>query len=69
MLKLTAKQTPWSGVVGGGLQLVDQTGRTRFMVMICGVSDGITKEENAAISAALASAVNEQPIELAERAA
>lgn len=49
-LKLTAKKTPYSSVVGGGLTLVDYKGRVRFNVMICGSDNGITKEQDAAIS-------------------
>lgn len=36
------------------MQLCDETGRVRFMVMICGVSDGITKEENALLAGHMA---------------
>lgn len=66
-MKLTPQLTPYSSTVGGGLQLLDEKGRVRFMVMICGVSDGITKEENSVIAAALAKGATDG-IELAERA-
>jgi hypothetical protein len=53
-MKLTPKLTPYSSIVGGGLHLVDEAGRTRFMLMLCGASDGISKEENALIASHIA---------------
>lgn len=49
-MRLSAKITPYSGTAGGGLQLCGPDGRVRFMVMFCGITDGITKEETAALS-------------------
>lgn len=66
-MKLKAKQTPYSSVVGGGLTLIDEHGRPRFMVMICGTTNGITKEETATIANALSSGIPTDGIELAER--
>lgn len=64
---LTPKITPYSSTVGGGLKLVDQDGRVKFMVMICGIADGITKKETAIISEALARGIKDG-VELPERA-
>ena len=66
-MKLTANKTPYSSTVGGGLTLCDETGRARFMVLLCGTTEGITKGENDAIAACLADAVNAAPIEVAPR--
>lgn len=57
-MRLTAKLTPWSSVVGGGLHLVDEAGRVRFMVAIMGTTDGITKEQSAELSKLLADGFN-----------
>lgn len=65
-MKLKAKQTPYSGTVGGGLTLLDETGRVRFMVAIFG-SEGITKDETAAIAKALASGIPADGIDMPER--
>jgi len=66
-VKLKASQTPYSSTVGGGLTLVDEKGRARFMVAIFGTTEGITKEETAAIGAALASGIPANGIEVQER--
>lgn len=66
-MKLKAEQTPYSSTVGGGLTLIDEVGRARFMVLICGTTQGITKEETAAIGAALASGIPTEGIEIQER--
>jgi hypothetical protein len=48
--KLTARVNPYSSTVGGGLTLSDGI-RPAFMVLFCGTTAGITKEETAALSA------------------
>lgn len=63
-MKLTAKQTPYSSIVGGGLVLTDEAGRAAFMVMVRGTTSGISKEQDAAISAFLARAINEGGLEV-----
>lgn len=57
-MKLTAKLTPYSSIVGGGLKLVDSEGRPQFMVMVCGVSNGISKEQNEELSKRLCDGFN-----------
>lgn len=49
-MKLTVKQTPYSSVVGGGLTLLNEQGRPAFMVMFIGTTNGITQEQDAALS-------------------
>ena len=67
-MKLKADKVPYSGTVGGGLCLIDENGRARFMVAIFGTTEGITKEETAAIASALVSGIPEDGIEVPERA-
>lgn len=66
-MKLKAQKTPYSGTVGGGLCLIDENGRARFMVAIFGTTQGITKEETAAIAAALESGIPADGIDVPER--
>lgn len=66
-MKLKAEQTAYSSTVGGGLTLFDERGRARFMVAIFGTTEGITKEETAAIGAALRSGIPADGIEVPER--
>lgn len=47
-MKLTAKEVPYSSIVGGGLMLIDESGRAAFQVMFMGTTNGITKEQTAA---------------------
>lgn len=49
-MKLTAKEVPYSSIVGGGLMLTDESGRAAFQVMFMGTTNGITKEQTAALS-------------------
>lgn len=65
-MKLKALQTPYSSTVGG-LTLIDEAGRARFMVAIFGTTEGITKEETAAIGAALRSGIPADGIDVPER--
>lgn len=58
-MKVHATMIPYSGTVGGGLQLIDQDGRARFMVAIIGMERGITKEQTAAIGKALINGIPE----------
>jgi hypothetical protein len=61
-VKLHATMIPYSGTVGGGLNLIDENGRTRFMVSIYAVGSGgkgISKEQTAAISKALIDGIPE----------
>jgi hypothetical protein len=66
-MRLTAKITPYSSTVGGGLQLCGPDGRTRFMVMFCGITDGITKEETAALSEQFQHYVNNHDVVIQDR--
>jgi ferredoxin len=52
-MKLRFEKTPYSSIVGGGMMLVDEKGIARFMVHVSGTSQGITKEEDAAICEAV----------------
>lgn len=56
-----------SSTVGEGLTLVDEAGCARFMVAIFGTTEGITKEETAAIGAALRSGIPVDGIDVPER--
>lgn len=49
-IKLTAKPVPYSSIVGGGLTLLKEDGLAGFIVNFIGTSEGITKEETAALS-------------------
>jgi hypothetical protein len=66
-MKLKAKLVPYSSTVGGGLSLIDESGRVRFMVAIFGASHGITKEETTIISKALIAGLPPEGIEVPER--
>jgi len=66
-MRLTAKITSYSGTVGGGLQLCGPDGLTKFMVMFCGITDGITKEETAALSEQFAHYVNSHDVVVQDR--
>jgi hypothetical protein len=71
-MKLHATMTPYSGTVGGGLNLIDENGKLRFIVTIFGIKLGtksvsLTKEETAAIAGALIRGIPDG-IEVAERA-
>jgi hypothetical protein len=57
-MKLTANKTPYSSVVGGGVMLTDETGKAVFNVMICGTTNGISKEQDAEISERIVAAFN-----------
>lgn len=62
-MKLHATMIPYSGTVGGGLNLIDEKGRTRFVVAIIG--KGITREQTLAVSKALIEGIPE-PFEVPE---
>jgi len=49
-VRLTADQVPYSSIVGGGLVLKRMDGRAGFIVNFIGTTEGITKEETAALS-------------------
>lgn len=66
-MKLTAKTVPYSSVVGGGLMLCDETGRARFIVNFMGATEGITKEETAALSRQFASFISDRELEVPAR--
>lgn len=66
-MKLKAVQPPYSSKFAGGLTLVDEVGRPRFIVAIFGTTDGITKEEATAIGTALRSGIAADGIDVPER--
>lgn len=49
-VKLVADLVPYSSVVGGGLVLKKLDGRAGFIVNFIGTTEGITKDETAALS-------------------
>lgn len=63
-MKLKAKKSPYSSIVGGGLQLVDDNGRTRFMVLFTGTTDGISKEQDAALAEQLVAWINQHGLDI-----
>lgn len=66
-MKLDARLIPYSSVVGGGVSLLDQSGRAKFQIMLIGTTDGITKEESDAIARRLAELVNQHGLEVSKR--
>ena len=63
-MKLTSNSVPYSSVVGGGLSLLDENGRARFQVVLIGTTDGISKEQNDAISKRLHELINTHGLEI-----
>lgn len=66
-MRLTAKIIPFSSTVSGGLSLVDlvdEAGCPRFMVLFCGTTDGISGEQSDTISQRLAELINEHGLTL-----
>lgn len=51
VVKLVANAVPYSSVVGGGLTLTELNGKAAFIVNFIGTTQGITKEEIAALTA------------------
>jgi uncharacterized protein YecA (UPF0149 family) len=66
-MKLQARQVPFSSVVGSGLTLYDEKGRAAFIVNFMGTTQGITREQTEAMSAAFTDWVNEFGLEVPER--
>lgn len=69
MIRLKAEKTPYSSIVGGGLTLKNDAGRLAFVVSIIGTTQGITKQEDAEISARLVELINKHGLEVSERQA
>lgn len=63
-MKLKAKITPYSGVVGGGLMLTSEDGAAAFILNFMGASKGITKEQTEAMSKQIATWINENGLEV-----
>lgn len=69
-MKLHAKRIPYSSIVGGGLTLIDDSGRHAFIVNFIGTTKGITKEETAALADQFAKWIEEHGgIEVPDREA
>lgn len=66
-MKLTAKVTPYSSVVGGGLTLTDEHGRPCFIVNFMGTTRGITKAENDALTKQFAAFIEEHGLDVPDR--
>lgn len=66
-VRLAAKPVPYSSIVGGGLTLVKKDGSAGFIVNFIGTSEGITKEETAALSERFAWFVNEFGVSVPQR--
>lgn len=64
-MKLHATMIPYSGTAGGGLALIDEDGRGRFMIAILSrdIHKKPTKEQTAAIAGALINGIPD-PIEV-----
>lgn len=67
-MRLKPKQVPYSSIVGGSIVLEDEAGRGRFMVMFCGTTEGITKDESKALQERIAALIDEYGLEVPERA-
>lgn len=63
-MKLKTKVIPYSSVVGGSLTLLDETGAAQFMVMFCGTSWGISKEQSAALCEQIGRLINQVGLEV-----
>lgn len=57
-MKLTAKAIPYSGVFGGGLGLIDQTGAAQFQIVFMGASHGISIEQRDALQRQIGALIN-----------
>jgi hypothetical protein len=66
-MKLYPKATPYSSVVGGGLSLTDAKGRTRLKVLFIGTTDGVTKEEDAALTRQFIEFIEAHGLEVPDR--
>lgn len=66
-MKLHAKPIGYSSIVGGGLTLLDDAGRARFIVSFIGTTNGITKAETQALSEFFAEAVAERTLDVPAR--
>jgi hypothetical protein len=66
-MKLTAQTVPYSSVVGGGLMLKDESGRAAFIVNFIGTTQGITKEETAALSKQFAEFIEQHGLQVPDR--
>lgn len=65
-MKLNAQITPYSSTVGGGLTLLDEEGRASFMVLFCGTTRGISKEQTAALAKQFSGFIEEHGLEVPE---
>lgn len=61
-MQLRAKVVPYSSVVGSSVTLIDENGRARFMVLACGTTEGITKEESESLVGGISDLINNHGI-------
>ncbi len=63
-MKLTSRILPHSRTVGGGLMLVDESGREMFQVAFIGRSHGISEEQTEALARQFDRFVREHGLQL-----
>lgn len=56
-MRLRTKIVPYSSIVGGGLQLLDEKGRAVFIVNFIGTAWGISKDQTASLSEQLSALI------------
>ncbi len=64
--ELIATKTEWSIRVGGGVTLSLKNGRPKYLIMVCGTTDGINKEQDAAICERIIAAWSSAPQKMGE---
>lgn len=65
-MRVSAKVVPWSSIVGGGVKLLDPSGKVCFMVAFIGMQQGITKEQSVALSEQFVTWVNNHKVTVPE---
>ena len=63
-MKVDARILPYSGIVGGGVQLLDAQGRAQFQIALMGTTNGISKEQTHAIARRIAELINQHGLEV-----
>lgn len=63
-MKLTARTVPYSSIVGGGVQLMNEQGHAAFQIALVGTTKGITFETTKAIADRLVELINEHGLEV-----
>lgn len=63
-MKLKCNIVPYSSIVGGGLSLLDESGRARYQIVFIGTTEGISKEVTVALSRQIGDYINEHGLEI-----